>query len=305
MLVLKAGVSKLRIDELTFSPDGTMLAAPAGAQGLCLWPSLAQPKSDVLKPPVPRVKRLVFAPQGRIIYAGSDHLCAFDLIDRNGTCVDLPSWDSLWFGPSPDGERLVVAERPEGGDSVRLTCWLAGELASPVWEHRAESRAYSPPLYLAGTDHFVLVEGAVRLTDRWEYCYVRRSVKTGCTVDRSEPLEDFPDETVLSPDGTRLACRTRESIRFYPVEGKWQTVPTITNDNKKHFTGVGYHPSGQYLAATSNDMTVKLYDTVKWRVVKAYTWNVGRLRSVAFSPDGTRAAVGSDRGQVVVWDVDL
>ena len=36
-----------------------------------------------------------------------------------------------------------------------------------------------------------------------------------------------------------------------------------------------------------------------------FTWDVGRLRSVAFSPDGTRAAVGSDTGKVVVWDVDL
>lgn len=72
-----------------------------------------------------------------------------------------------------------------------------------------------------------------------------------------------------------------------------------------HFTGMAFHPSGRYLAATSNDATVKLYDTASWQLATSFTWDVGRLRSVAFSPDGTLAAVGSDTGRVVVWDVDL
>jgi WD40 repeat protein len=78
-----------------------------------------------------------------------------------------------------------------------------------------------------------------------------------------------------------------------------------TNDNTHQFTGVAFHPSGQYLAATSNDTTVKLYDSTSWQVARTFTRNVGRLRSVAFSPDGMLAAVGSDTGKIVVWDVDL
>lgn len=77
------------------------------------------------------------------------------------------------------------------------------------------------------------------------------------------------------------------------------------NDNRKHFTAIAFHPSGRYLAATSNDATVKLYDTDTWQLAKTFEWNVGRLRSVAFSPDGALAAVGSDTGKIVVWDVDL
>jgi hypothetical protein len=40
-------------------------------------------------------------------------------------------------------------------------------------------------------------------------------------------------------------------------------------------------------------------------VAQTYSWAVGRLRSVCFSPDGMRAAVGSDTHKVVVFDVDV
>lgn len=79
----------------------------------------------------------------------------------------------------------------------------------------------------------------------------------------------------------------------------------IRSDTRKHFTGIAFHPSGRYLAATNNDETVKLYDTTTWDVVHRFTWDIGRMRSIAFSPDGTLAAAGGDRGKVVVWDVDL
>lgn len=50
---------------------------------------------------------------------------------------------------------------------------------------------------------------------------------------------------------------------------------------------------------------MKLYDTETWELAKIFTWDTGRMRSIAFSPDGMLAAAGSDSGKVVVWDVDL
>ena len=79
----------------------------------------------------------------------------------------------------------------------------------------------------------------------------------------------------------------------------------ICNDSRREFTGLAFHPSGRYLAATSNDATVKLYDTATWKVAQAFDWDIGRLRSVTFSKDGMLAAAGGDRGRIVVWDVNL
>ena len=49
---------------------------------------------------------------------------------------------------------------------------------------------------------------------------------------------------------------------------------------------------------------MKLYDTASGALARTFTWDIGRMRSVAFSPDGLLAAAGSDTGKVVVWDVD-
>jgi WD40 repeat protein len=108
----------------------------------------------------------------------------------------------------------------------------------------------------------------------------------------------------MSPDGSYLVVLVGPSLSVRHAEDL-NRKPIKVRDGKMHFTGIAFHPSGQYLAATSNDETVKLYDTATWQIARTFTWKIGRLRSVAFSPDGTRAAVGSDKGQIVVWDVDL
>src|SRR6185437_14798450 len=109
----------------------------------------------------------------------------------------------------------------------------------------------------------------------------------------------------VSPDGNALVGRSRQAVWVW-AERNWTGKPRkLASDTRADVTAVAFHPSGQYLAATSNDETVKLYDTATWQLARTFTWNVGRLRSVAFSPDGMLAAVGSDTGKIVVWDVDL
>jgi hypothetical protein len=305
MLVLKAGVPRLRIDEVAFSPDGGSIVAPAEADGLCLWATIGSgSKAEVLTLPATLVKHVAFTPAGTL-YAGNDQMCAFDLNTRTGTLLDLPKWDTLRFGVSPDGRRLVVAEAPRDGEGTRLTFWDTDALAAPTREVSHPMPVYSVPLFPPTGDRFLQIEGEFVPARRWEYRRVTRSASTGEVLERSEPFPDDPDQMVLSPDGLTVACRTRNTLRIYPATGGWGDVPTIRNDGKRHFTGIAYHPSGRFLAATSNDKTVKLYDTTSGQLARGYAWDVGRMRSVAFSPDGLLAAAGSDTGKVVVWDVDV
>jgi WD40 repeat protein len=123
---------------------------------------------------------------------------------------------------------------------------------------------------------------------------------------RVESIDEYPwSRIAISPDSRFLATPLGDSIQIRNLSPGLRAVSKLQNETRKHFTGLAFYPSGRYLAATSNDTTVKLYDTESWQVAKTFTWNVGRLRSVAFSPDGTLAAVGSDTGKIIVWDVDL
>ena len=47
---------------------------------------------------------------------------------------------------------------------------------------------------------------------------------------------------------------------------------------------------------------MRLYDTARWELARTLTFDAGKLRCVAFSPDGLVAAAGGDR--LAVWDVD-
>ena len=110
---------------------------------------------------------------------------------------------------------------------------------------------------------------------------------------------------VGTADGRLIALQRATRVNVFRAEDMSAEPVEIRNDSRREFTGVAFHPSGQYLAVTSNDATVKFYDTTTWRLAQAFDWDIGRLRSVAFSPDGMLAAAGGDRGKVVVWDVDL
>jgi WD40 repeat protein len=111
-------------------------------------------------------------------------------------------------------------------------------------------------------------------------------------------------QLAVSADGRCLAGLFGRTVLIWDPADPDRPPANLTNDLRQAFTGIAFHPSGRHLAATSNDETVKLYDPATRRLAKTFTWRVGRLRSVAFSPDGTRAAVGSDTGHVVVWDMD-
>jgi hypothetical protein len=196
-----------------------------------------------------------------------------------------------WAGPTGRYGLMTARFDPDGGPL--WTAELTTEPASLLTRTRIRVRhddATSEETHVTETGY------DLRLTARDPDTGDVRSERTGTTPAWGTQFE-------LSPDGGTLAILDGMCVRVVRPGGS--PVPPLVNDVRRIFTGLAFHPSGRHLAVTSNDATVKLYDNTSWAVAAAYTWDVGRMRCVAFSPDGTLAAAGSDTGRVVVWDCDL
>ena len=105
----------------------------------------------------------------------------------------------------------------------------------------------------------------------------------------------------LSADGGQMAAQVGYALRVWDTTTGEQLGEVRARQQQPK--ALAFSADGRYLAVCYRDF-VTFFDTANWTEVKAYSWNIGKLRCLAFSPDGTTAAVGSDKGKVVVFDLD-
>jgi WD40 repeat protein len=288
------------VDHLEFSPDAGALAALC-SKGLQLWngPTFTNPEPRVIESS--RFTPFRFTPDGGKILLGGTRSAVFDL--ATGKALGkLPS-GCQHFDVSPDGQQLLIAR-----SSHRLECRPLADLSVDTWAISGGIRSSLwPPIFLPDGKRFLVSDALSRVSAlRWEYKFGIRETATGKVLSRvSRQMEKLFKDPAVSSDRRLVAARRGVSIAVFRTDDLAAPPTMIRNDNRQEITGLAFHPSGRYLAATSNDNTVKLYDTSSWQMAHAFNWNIGRLRSIAFSSDGMLAAAGGDKGKIVVWDVDL
>jgi WD40 repeat protein len=312
MLVLAVKGQKHWINSLAFSPAGDALIA-AGSW-LDVWRFDGSPPERFFEAAgtSSRVSDARFVADGTAIVAacGTDGLRVQSLTPDSPIAAETYQSRAalLTLAVHADG-RIVGITRPQYIQPLvpaGYQCWVPdGGRFRPTWFNVTSSSWPAGLTLLSDGRRFVSTELTRDATGEREAALVVRSFETGEPQESHDCPYVFVEQLLVSPDGEQLLARSGMGLAIWPAGELSRKPRKLLNDNRKHFTGVAFHPSGRYLAATSNDATVKLFDTATWQPTKAFTWQVGRLRSVAFSPDGTRAAVGSATGKVVVWDVDV
>jgi WD40 repeat protein len=303
MIVLQG--ARKQVEFLQFAGNGRSLVAPV-AGNVQLWGDVTAGGRPTTVGADQAACSARFTPDGRKLFLTLVvGVFLYDLSTGEGVeiALALPQAAGL-YELSPDGQGVVVAQPRYSGDPRGLlACWLLADPTSPAWSAETTRPARSPPLFLAGGARFVLFEGRPDSVPFW---YVTRDARTGRVLSEVAVAGYDFHSPVLSADRRLLAARRGPwAVVFRTEDFGTGLVRVLRNDNGRHFTGLAFHPSGRFLAATSNDATVKLYDAVTWEVAQCFDWDIGRLRSVAFSPDGMLAAAGGDKGRIVVWDVDL
>jgi WD40 repeat protein len=308
VLILRSG--RVRIEMLAFAPDGRGLASVSQHVGLNVWDRLTPNAGPSRTLPYNSARSLRYTPDGNTLvlvgysplHPGNELIFLHDLL--TGEAVALPLEGGRVHSScdiTPDGLFLLTT----GSDSRlaimgQLACRSMETPQTPIWTIQTPRYLTSSPLVLPGGQRFALVEW----TAHRENYLVTRETATGTIVAEFFIPRPFR-HALMDPTGQWIAARKTNRISILHGANFAATPIVLKSDNRKEVTCLAFHPSGRYLAATSNDATVKIYDTETWKVAQVFTWEIGRMRSIAFSPDGMLAAAGSDKGQIIVWDFDL
>ncbi|MGW0754433.1 toll/interleukin-1 receptor domain-containing protein [Streptomyces sp. NPDC002587] len=287
---------------LMWSPDGGRLATVGTAgtgvwdadRGTLLWSDRRAVNDNALS----------WSPDGsRVVTGGHDGTVRWwdartGALSTASSGQHDPISQILW---SPDGARLAVAD-----DSGTIRLWDAGA-SNPVAttlardsKHVLRSLAWSPDgRFLAGAFSSDIDGGPSRSVFRlWE-------------VARQPPPQaglSGPAEGVLalawSPEGRHIAGGGNDAAVWIwdavtgdPVPGS----PIREQDPRDHAGAIAWDPSGRRLLLATG-IGLRVWSATTTADTSRPWWGSGGAVAVAWSPDGTKVADGTDQGQVRVWD---
>jgi WD40 repeat protein len=304
---------------LTFSPDGTTIGLSATetdyyssregtGTGAELWDVVTGERRPLEDTGLACPARFCFHPSGRWLLGPGESggLITFDLTTQAARVTKVESAYCTNVLATADGRGVVYYHFEHDRSNRGYACreWAPEGDLRPRWsaptflDPKGDSRTYG----------FILLADGARIlsSEREASTFLAfRSLDTGEVLGSANIGSHDHPTLAAAPDDLTFVVLSKKDLLLFRGPKLKSPFKTLQSDGRKHFTGVAFHPSGKYLAATSNDETVKLYDTATWQVARTFTWNIGKMRSIVFSPDGTLAAAGSDKGQVVVWDVDV
>jgi WD40 repeat protein len=305
MLVLELG-QKERIERLLFAPDGRSLVAPYGS-GIYVWRTIADGQRPEKISMPSYVCHVHFTPDGRWLFASCSGLHKIDFATGQTTATHPWAYFDGKFAVSPTAPLLLMTRpaptMPSPANQTALWRWDDFTEKGKVWEREAPGYAHRLNFFPNG-DRFVHIEGGwTNVRSRCEFHAITYEVATGDFIEQSDLIT--VGGGCFSPNGMGLVLCTGSQFDVLSISPGGGKPIRVRSSNRKHITDTAFHPSGKYFATTSNDETVKIFDTATWQEVRTFTWKLKRMRSIAFSSDGTLAAAGSEEGKVVVWDVDL
>lgn len=305
MRVLQAN-ERRPLDLLAVGAGGRVAAASSafGVRGdVDVWDAATGRLVTTLGLGVPDASRtcsLAFDADGVRLFVGrSQSIAVFDETPKH--CAVFAATGTPHFALAR-GPRILVAESARGFARLSWRQLDAGTLFHEVWH--AEGPAGSDYVAPAVSPDLTRVAAAIRPVGADRAAVHIRLAATGtilarCEGDPADPVKQL----AFSADSNLLLVRIDgRAVKLFDA-ATGLPADELVHPGRPFVTGVAVHPDGTVACSRSSGV-VCLWNVAKREVVRTLDWKLGRLVAVAFSPDGSTAAAGTEDGQVVVWDVD-
>ncbi len=285
-----------QVRSIAFNADSSILASGGGDQTIRFWDINTGQSLKTWHGYSNGIWEIAFNPDGTLLASGS-YDCHIRIWDTNsGECLRMLQGHSSWVRTvafSPDGKIIASSS---GDQTIKFWDTHTGECLRTLQGHKSwiRSIAFSP-------DGTMLVSASHdRTLQLWNLdtfqCDRVLSVNTSWTRGVA-----FAPQQNANNGGTFLVGCLDETIM-----GMWNTS---TGDLLRTFEGhsaqiwsVAFNPSGQILASSSRDQTVKLWDVNTGKCLRTLEGHTRDVWSVAFSRDGISLATGGDDRTVRIWD---
>jgi WD40 repeat protein len=325
------------VEQLLFSPDGALLAA-ASVGGVHLWSMADRSEPRVLSADDPRIGRLSFSSNGRLI-AAACHDRSILLWE-----VATDARKAVWSGHrdmvhdlefTPDGSAVLSCSRdgtlrywrvPQAGDGTATN------------ERVIEAGKWPWSIAFGNQRRTVVTSGHDGTLQFWDMAQVCARPDFGAVPQQVGSIRFSPDDTKLlvarmdgtvaawdaerqeietafantrhtvtcaaqySPDGASIAvARENGDILVYRADGTGE--PQRLSGHTRAVTGLCFLPMMETaLCSCSFDGTVRCWDLMTGRETHRVQFQPGDPLAIAVSLVGDRLAAG-DGTQLVVWKI--
>lgn len=289
------------VHSLNFSPDGRALASVSGGV-VQLWdPATGQP----LSPPasVGGTNKAIYTPEGRLVSAGTDgFLRVWNGRDLKAIGSPIPVRQANVWSLASNKNGMIAS----AGDDGSILLWNL-KAVSPIalaWRPnsgRIEGLALSPEGVLASAD-----SPSIKLS---------RSTTGEAAAPSLENVEST-SSLAFGGHGMLAAGGQKGSIRLWDTVGRSFLIATAAKVHKSitiagepmedSVSDIAFSPDGATLASSGFiDGSFRLWNGKDLAPLtdKAINAEIGYLDSLAFSPDGSILAMGSEGGAIRLWDV--
>jgi WD40 repeat protein/serine/threonine protein kinase len=297
---------------VSFSPDGKLLAIGSEDASVTLWDATTGEFILKMDGHDAAVLAVAFSPDGNYVAtAGIDSAVkVWDVAYRNAV-MRLEGHQGIIYDVafSPDGERLASA-----GDDGQVRIWDIASLdtqetimdqfgyATPALR-RLDEPAISLPAPAVVTGVAFGPDGRKLAAYMPGESIMVWDSDSGEKLLKISSVSNFESGIAYSPDGAYLVGGS--SLLGATIWDAYTGQQVITLLDSSPITSVEFSDDGTYLGTTARDGTAALWDMKTGRQTFRVAGQSTRFRFSAFSPDGTKMAMGSESDITRVWDLTL